>query len=109
LSSEASLPRQSLPHHWGPHHWGADLKQFNLTCMPICKEEFLQQVFLVSCRSWRWTSGQMRAFNKLWGYLEQIQPQIQDQPACCMVAAAEPVLLQELRPKPVLVSFGTWL
>jgi hypothetical protein len=26
-----------------------------------------------------------------------------------LVAAAEPVLLQELRPKPVLVSFGTWL
>jgi hypothetical protein len=55
-----------------PHHWGEDLKQLNLTCMPMCKEELLQQVSLLSRRSWHWTSDQMRAFNKLWGYLEQI-------------------------------------
>jgi hypothetical protein len=38
--------------------------------MPTCKQELLQRISLLSRQGWRWTSAQMRAFNKLWSYFE---------------------------------------
>jgi hypothetical protein len=53
-----------------PHPWGTDLDQLNLSCMPTCKQDLLQRISLLSREGWCWTSAQMRAFNKLWSYLE---------------------------------------
>lgn len=39
--------------------------------MPSGRQEFFHRVRRLNRESWRWTPAQKRAFNKIWGYLEQ--------------------------------------
>ena len=55
--------------------WGADLDLLNLPCMPSGRQEFFHRVRRLNRESWRWTSAQKRAFNKIWSHLEQLELQ----------------------------------
>ena len=65
------LPSSSAPTMHGP--WGVDLDLLDLPCMPSGRKEFFHRVRRLNRESWRWTPAQKRAFNKIWGHLEQLE------------------------------------
>jgi len=62
--------------------WGADLDLLDLPCMPADRRDFFRRVQRLQRECWRWSPAQNRAFNKIWGHLEQLEtPIAPDRPA----------------------------
>lgn len=57
-----------------PHdRWGVDLDLLDLPCMPADRQDFFQRVQRLHRECWPWSAAQNRAFNKIWGHLEQLE------------------------------------
>jgi hypothetical protein len=74
-----------------PHSCVTELDQLNLSCMPTCKEELLRRISLLSRQGWSWTSAQMRAFNKLWSFLECQEQQSSQSDAILSVLSTDSI------------------